>query len=194
MNLQDISQSFAVAKATGVTVLDGRKAERKVIYVRANANGYGAGRRELVDATTNKVVGITNLENKDILPTGKNYLVRGLKITFAKTGSDVKLGEYGAGEGLPAFKNGELKIEQDGVLLNLPINAVTVAAKEFVQGINSEQFFDVTPFMLKDGKNFSISVEPVAGISADLLFEVALDVIEISESAKVATANQRICN
>jgi hypothetical protein len=192
MNIQEISQAFSVSQATGVTVIDGKKAERKEIYMRANANGYGAGRKELVDANTTKTVGVTNLEKGDTLPNGKEYIVRGLKLLIAPdTDAVVKTATYGTSLGLPAFTNGELRIEQDGVLLNLPLRSIYVNPDNAKQKLAGEQYYEVLPFMIKSGQTFSISVEPVGAIAVDHCFELVLDVIEIATSAKVDTATGR---
>lgn len=181
-----IAMAFNLVKATGVTILEGKKAERKVIYLRENANGYGAGRKELVTSTTNEEVGVTNLENKDQLPTGINYLVKGIRATFApSTDADVKTAKYGTDAGLPQFLNGEIRVEQDGTLLRLPIRAIATNADQNKNLASNETFFPLdTPFMIKDGKKFGISVEPTGAISTDHCFSIELDVIELADSAK----------
>ena len=181
-----ISTAFGLTKATGVTVLDGKKAERKVIYLRDNAKGYGAGRKELVLSTTNEEVGVTNLENKDQLPTGINYLVKGIRATFApSTDANVKSAKYGSDAGDSNFLNGEIRVEQDGTLLRLPIRAIATNGDTNKNLAAKDTFFELeAPFMIKDGKKFGISVEPTGAITVEQCFSIELDVIELSDSAK----------
>jgi hypothetical protein len=192
MNLSELSQAYALTKETGVTILDGKKAERKEMYIRKNANGYGAGVKPLITSDLNEEVGVTNFENKGMLPAGKDLLVRGLKISYAPTADATpKTAKYGNDNGLPAFTNGEIKIEQDGVLLRLPIKAVSVSSTNDNYYLEGKQYYEVVPFMIKSGKNFQISVEPVDAIAVAHCFEIALDTIELSESAKVTSASAR---
>lgn len=187
MNLQEIAQAYALSKETGVTVLDGRKAERKAYYIRKNANTYGAGQKQLVDSTLIEEVGVTNFENKGMLPSGKDLLVRGLKVSYAPTSdTNPKTANYGSANGNVNFINGEIKIEQDGVLLRLPIKEVSVSSSNDNQHLEGNQYYAVAPFMIKSGKTFGISVEPVGAISTDSCFEISLDTIELSDSAKVS--------
>lgn len=193
-NLQLIAQAYTFAKEIGVTVLDGKKAERKEYYIRKNANGFGAGQKQLVDANLNEEVGVTNFENKGMLPAGKDLLVTGLKISYAPVADAVaKTARYGQDNGNVNFVNGEIKIEQDGVLLRLPIKAVSVSSNNDNYHLEGDQYYEVAPFMIKSGKTFGISVEPVGAIAVEACFEIALDTIELSESAKVAASASRSC-
>lgn len=193
-DLQAIAFSYNLVKETGVTVLDGKKAERKEYYIRKNAMGYGAGKKELIDANTNEDVGVTNFENKTMLPTGKDLLVQGLKISFASTlDKQPKTASYGTDNGNPNMINGEITITQDGILLKQPIKAVAVTANNNDFNLRGQQYYEVAPFMIKSGKNFGITVEPVGAIEDDCCFEVALDVIELSESAKINASTGRSC-
>lgn len=182
-----ISLAYSLISGKGITVLGGKKAERKVIYLRENANGFGAGRKELVLSTTNEEVGVTNLENKDQLPTGVNYMVKGIRATFApSTDANVKTAKYGTDAGLPQFLNGEIRVEQDGTLLRLPIRAIATNGDQNKNVASNDTFFTLdTPFMIKDGKKFGISVEPTDAIAVDHCFSIDLDVIELATSAKV---------
>jgi hypothetical protein len=196
--IQEFSTALSATKSSPVTkVTDSSglelKGERKVIFIRTNVKDFG-GIKEIIDANTLKITGITNLENKDMLPNGKTWLCTGLRLVAApETDTLPKSANYATENVLPALANGETKILQDGILQTISTREIVINPEVDKRIPRGKQFFKVTPFRVGSGSVFQLTQEFVSAVAVDHCVEFALEIFEISASAQTGSNANRSC-
>lgn len=129
---------------------------------------------DLVLPKYDKEVGVRNID-KDQLDYP--FLPTGLRMRFDTTtgvGVTAKTANYK--DDAPVYwKNGEIRIQQDSELLNLP---VSVVGNSYAATSNADDFYPVAPFLIRPNKSFKISTS-LAGVAvANHAFRLEIEGIE----------------
>jgi|GEM_PF-367801 len=113
-----LNRAIAVAQSKRIDINSARFID-KTIYFAFDAKGEG-GIVELIDGTTEKRVGVTNLDGNKF-NKGRYVVIDGLRVLGENTATDLGKAKW-LSELHPALKNSELRIMQDGVLLDMPVS------------------------------------------------------------------------
>lgn len=131
-----LNRAIAVAQAKGIDVRNARYID-KTMYLAFDGKGQG-GIVELVDANTKKIEGITNFDGNK-LNKGRYVVIDSLRVLGESTATDLGKAKW-VSELHPALKNSELRIMQDGILLDMP---VTDLHNEGNGSSNDDDFRDI---------------------------------------------------
>lgn len=148
-------------------------------YIAGTASDLSGNTGEVLLASTKKEIGITNFENGNLLPAGKELIVTGIRVLFETTATDPKLATWTANA--PAcWKNGEITISQegDGVLFH---SSGTDIVNMHTATNNEEDYRDVF-FKLRSEVPFSIKSALVG--TATGLYKVELRCSELVEASQ----------
>jgi len=187
-SLQEVlGQIRGIQRGNGVAVIDFagvyKKARRKVYYVAAitgTSDITSDGR--LIEPSTNPEVGRTNFDKGNSLNEGRSFLVTGIRMSFDTTTSSVtKLIATYKDDAPVAFKNGELKISQDGSgdLFNNPISPFV---KNNAALSADQEFSPVVPFLLRSNVPFNIQTLLAGSATSGQAVRLELDGYELVDA------------
>lgn len=141
---------------------------------------------QLVLQKNASAVGVRNID-KNMLEFP--FLVTGIRMIFDTTsGAGVTPQTANYKDNAPKYwKNGELAISQEKLLSKLP---VSVLANSYAATNNNDGVFQVSPFMLREGKAFEIQALLTDAVVANNVFRLELIGIEFQINQS-ATASAR---
>jgi len=151
-----------------------------VYYRRADANGYGTGTQQVLEAKTDPEVGVTNFDGGNKLSKGKNFIITGIRFLADTTAATtVKGSTYGKTDLPAALANGEFSIGQKGkdILSPAPVSSFARTAKQHEQ---SNDFIALeTPIFVSSEHPIEARLIPAAAVSAVACYSFELKGIEI---------------
>lgn len=149
---------------------------KTVKYLRGMANEIE--NTDLVVAANKKTPGVRNI-NSDTLEFP--FMPTDIRMNFstAASGLTPKTAKY-TDEAPVYFRNGEIKIVQDVVMVELPIS---VLANGYAATSVKDDFFPVAPFLIRPSKAFQIQVG-LAGTAAADAFSLEIEGIEFVRNTR----------
>ena len=181
--LEAIGALSAVQQGNGVAVMNGRKVRNKVVYIAGLGTTLSTNNNQLVLPSTDKAVGITNLDSGNKLNSGRSLLVTGVRMLFDTTADVTPLTAGWKSEAPAVFKNGELQISQQGSgdLFNSPIGPI---CKYNAAIATEDEFTAVVPFLLRPEVPFEIKALLAGATAANQAYRLELDCIEFVDGDK----------
>lgn len=133
---------------------------------------------DLVLAKNAKEIGVRNIDKDQLdfpfMPTGAR-----MNFQDATSGLTAKGAAY-TSDAKPYWRNGEIKISQDGVLAELP---VSVLANNYAATSNQDDFYPVAPFLIRPNKSFTIQTA-LAGTAGADAFSLEIEGIEFVRNTR----------
>ncbi|WP_330442039.1 hypothetical protein [Flavobacterium sp. C4GT6] len=175
----------SIENGNGVTLSPtGKKVKRKTYFTAAitgTTDITSDGR--LIESGTKKAIGRTNFDNGNMLNEGRSFLVTGVRLQFDTTVDVTLLNATYKNEAPAPFKNGEIKITQEGSgdLFNNPISAYTKNDYSLSEDV---EFMPVIPFLIRPGVPFDIQVLTAGAAAAGMAVKVELDGLDFSDATK----------
>lgn len=186
LSLPEVIQLIpGIERGNGVSLTpQGKKVRRKTFYVAAitgSADITPDGR--LIEPSTKKEIGRTNFDNGNMLNDGRSFLVTGMRMVFDDTAAVTKLTATYKKEAPAPYKNGELKISQEGSgdLFNNPISPYV----KNDLSINEDKTFEpVVPFLIRPNVPFDIQTLTAGAAAAGVAVRLELDGYEFVDANK----------
>ncbi|QEE49612.1 hypothetical protein FUA48_08460 [Flavobacterium alkalisoli] len=161
----------------------GKKVKRKTYFV-AGISGSSdfTSDGKLIDAGTKKEIGRTNFDKGNMLNEGRSFIVTGVRVLFDTTADVNILTATYKSEAPAPYKNGELKIAQDGSgdFFNNPISAYTKNDYSFEKDVD---FMPVVPFQIRPNIPFDIQILTAGLAAAGTAVKVELDGYEFADAS-----------
>lgn len=146
-------------------------------YASATSGSITSNQGKVILPNTLKAVGTTNFDNGNILPTGKSFLVTGVRVLADTTsGKTTATAVYDTVAPVD-FKNGEFKVSQNGQGICFEASGSDVSNFKASTG-NDVDFREVTPFLLRSNANFDIEIA-LNGTVTTAVYKVELRGIEL---------------
>lgn len=144
---------------------------------------------QLVLQKNASAVGVRNID-KNMLEFP--FLVTGIRMVFdTTTGVGVTPETANYKDDAPKYwKNGELAITQEKLLSKLP---VSVIANSYASTSNNDDIFQVSPFMLREGKAFEIQALLAGAVAANNVFRLELVGVEFQVNPSATAAARTSC-
>lgn len=169
-----------VVAGKGVAIKDGQKARSKVFYIAGLGVELAGKDGQLIEQSTKKETGITNLDGGNKLNSGRYILVTAIRILFDTTAGVTPKTASWKGEAPGVFKNGDILIGTSaaGNIFDHPIAPLA----KYASSLSVEQEFkQITPFMIMDKVEFTIKILLSGAAAVDQAYRVELDAIEITD-------------
>jgi len=169
VTLADAIQIIGASQPNGATEgslpeLKGKRIRRKTIYFAGASADLGSNANEVILPNTLTATGITNFPTGGMLDKGKYFVCTGIRVLFDTVATtDPKVATWVSNS--PAcFKNGELKIGQDGQPTLFESSGTDVSNWKASTG-NDEDFREVA-FVWNPQKACSIKLLTVGAVTA----------------------------
>ena len=186
LSLPEIIQLIpGIERGNGVSLTpQGKKVRRKIYYVAAITGSSDItpdGR--LIEASTQKAIGRTNFDKGNLLNDGRSFLVTGIRMLFDTTADITKLTATYKNEAPAQFKNGELKISQEGSgdLFHNPISGFV---KNDLSLSEDQEFEAVVPFLIRPNVPFDIQTLLAGAATAGQAVRLEMDGYEFVDANK----------
>ncbi|UUC45577.1 hypothetical protein [Flavobacterium cerinum] len=131
-----LNRAIAVAQSKGIDVRNARFTDKTMYFV-FDAKGK-SNILELIDADTKKIEGTTNFDG-NTLNKGRYLVIDSLRVLGEDTATEFGKAKWKS-ELDPVSKNSELRIHQDGILVDMP---VTDFHNEGQSSSNDDDFRDI---------------------------------------------------
>lgn len=148
-------------------------------YIAGDATALAANNGSTILPGTLKAVGTTNFEKGNVLPTGTQLLVTGIRTLYDTTGAATVLTADWAEVAPVCFKNGELTISQKGQGTLFSASGTDVTNFKASTG-NDDDFRDVVPFLIRDEAEFEIVFSTAGAVTASL-YKVELRCVQLTD-------------
>lgn len=132
----------------------------------------------LIEAATLPATGLNNFPKGNMLPKGTYLLVIGARILFDTSASVALPTATWKSEAPANWKNGELKISQNGTGILFETSITDVTNFKSSTG-NDDDFRDIVPVLLRPESAFDFQVALASGAVTDQAYKLELRVIEI---------------
>jgi hypothetical protein len=173
----------AIEQGKSLPTLNGRLVKSSTKYIAGLAATLGQDNGQLILAKMVPEVGVTNLPKGNMLPAGVNYLVTGVRVLFDTTTAVTVATATWKSEAPANWKNGELKIAQNGTG-NVFETSITDVSNWKASTSNDDDFRSIMPVLLKSDTAYEIQVSLAAGSTANQAYKVELRVVEIIENGQ----------
>lgn len=164
-----------VLKGKNIPFIGGFNPKSAVKYVAGLTTAIASRTGQLVLPSQTEDVGITNIQQAKL---AFPFVVTGISAKFdTTTGAGVTAKTANFGDEAPAYiGNGELRIMQDGELINIPISAV--ANSNAATSVNDD-VYPVVPFIIRENKAFEMIADLAGAPSANEAFRFELHGYEL---------------
>lgn len=188
LSIQEIAANAAVINASNSlpvipTNLGNKAIKTRVHYAAGFLNQIGTNGGELLISSQAASVGVKSID-KNQLAAGMDFLCVGVRFVFDTTTSVQTNGlatAIWASKAPANFKNGEVRISQNGDLLNVSGTAVTNF--EASTG-NDDDFLQINPVILRAQTPISIIVLLGAAAAADQAYKIELVGYDLTDPSK----------
>ncbi|WP_417350314.1 hypothetical protein [Flavobacterium alkalisoli] len=182
-----LGQLSGMQRGNGVAVIGingiNKKVRRRILYA-AGITGSSdiTSDGQFIQASTNPEIGRTNIDKGNQLNDGRSFIVTGVRMLFDTTTASVtKLTATYKDEAPIAYKNGELKINQDGSG-DLFLNPISAFVKNNGALSSDEEFSPVVPFLLRSGTPFTIQALTAGSATAGQAVRIEIDGYELVDA------------
>ncbi|MFY0481658.1 hypothetical protein ACI6PS_03560 [Flavobacterium sp. PLA-1-15] len=182
-NAEALTYLASIKAGTSLPSVQSRVIKAKTLYIAGASTGLAANNGQLVIPSLVPEVGVTNLPKGNTLPKGTNLLVFGVRVLF-ETGAGKTTKDADFKSEAPAnWKNGELKISQNGTGVLFETSGTDVTNFRASTG-NDDDFREVVPFLIRSESPYSIEAQLASAGAANQLYKVELRAIEFVETDK----------
>lgn len=174
----------SIKSGGSLPVVDGRVIKSSTKYIAGLSAALGQNNGQLILASTDPAVGITNFPKGNILPKGVNWLITGVRALFdtaAGGGTGVLATAAWKSEAPANWKNGEFRINQNGAG-NMFETSVTDVTNFKASTSNDDDFRDIVPVLLRAEAVFELQAALAAGVTTDQAYKFEFRVIEFVET------------
>lgn len=168
VNVMTLASILAAIQPAGteqksLVEIGGRRVRAKTLYIAGDAAALGNNNGNALLPAQAKDPGITNIQQAQ-LDKGVHFLATSVRVLFDITTANPKAALW-AGVAPVGFKNGELKIGQDGQPLLFEASGTDVTNFKASTG-NDDDFRTLeTPFLLLPQKNITVQHSVTAGVA-----------------------------
>ena len=182
LTLQDrLAFLGAIQNNESLPSIGGKKIRTVTKYVAGQSVELSSNNGQVLLPATLKKVGVTNFENGNSLPEGKEFLVSAIRVLFETTATEINLSTFKSAAPV-AFKNGELTVSQDGQGILFQTSGTDVCNSAAATS-NDDDFREITPFKLRGATAFNIVFNTVGTVGASI-YKVELRGEEIVAGAQ----------
>jgi len=186
VNVMTIASILAAIQPAGneqksLVEIDGRRLRPKTLYIAGNAADLSGNSSNALLPSQAKDPGITNIQNA-MLDKGMHFLATSVRVLFDTTTADPKSAIW-AGTAPQGFKNGELKIGQDGQPVLFEASGTDVTNFKASTGNDDDFRTFESPFLLLPQKTITVQHSVVAGVAlpATCSYKIEIRGFEIVE-------------
>lgn len=139
-------------------------AKDNTLFVRKQITG--ANVVKLIDGTTERVTGITNIDGNK-LDDYRNFIIEAISIRYGTHASDTDPGIISYTTAPPtALRNAELVLRQGNrLVINMPVHALLPGVSASPASVDGDRFKNMVWALIAEGQKFELNLEFAEGAS-----------------------------